>query len=148
MYIPAPDSRAMGIDFNLSGWSVVQTRDSGKPDLYQFSCTLSQQNAIDTYCIHRLINGYDLSLKLVTSYVEALFPEQNAAESEVYDDVAEDNVELILVADTEWLAVLSNSATGYQIGRHPPWLPNALERVQNHRFNNGYGGRADPFEQG
>jgi hypothetical protein len=114
-----------------------------RPDGYLLPFYVPQREGIKWF------NGYDLSLKFVTSYVEALRPEQYAAASEAYDDVADGNAELILVADTERLAVGSGSdAADSRAKRRPPWLPNALERVQDHPFNDGHGGRNGPFEQG
>jgi hypothetical protein len=112
-----------------------------RPDGYLLPFYVPQREGIQWF------NGYDLSLQFVTSYAEALLPEQYAAASEAYDDVADGRAELILVADTERLTVRPDAA-GAPAERRPPWLLNALERVQDHPFDDGHGGRDGPFEQG
>ncbi len=83
----------------------------------------------------------------MTAHAKALVPEQYAAASEAYEDVASGGAHLVPVADTERLAI-GEDASKQAARETPRWLMNALERVRNHPFDDGHGGRYGPFDEG
>jgi hypothetical protein len=92
------------------------------------------------------VHGYDNSIRFVTAHAKALVPEQYAAASEAYEDVASGRAHLVLVADTKRLA-LGEDSSQQDTGEAPRWLVNALNRVRDHPFNDGHGGREGPFDE-
>ncbi|WP_254821933.1 hypothetical protein [Haloglomus halophilum] len=119
----------------------VEFEASDRPDGYLLPFYVPQRDGLDW------VHGYEPTLRFVTAYAEELVPEQFEAASAAYDDVASGRAHLVLVADTERLAVGAELSAGGK-GDQPPWLVNALARVRDHPYDDGHGGRDGPFEEG
>jgi hypothetical protein len=118
----------------------IEFAGPGRPNGYLLPFYVPQRNGADH------VHGYDHSIRFVTDHAKALVPEQYAAASEAYEDVASGRAHLVLVADTKRLA-LGEDSSQQDTGEAPRWLVNALDRVRDHPFNDGHGGREGPFDE-